>query len=127
MEPFHSALTPKTPLLKFDAATGTFEMSGKSIPENTAGFYKPLIDWLDRYSENPAATTTLSIQLDYFNTSSSKSIMEILKRLERLEKSGKSKVMVNWLYDENDEDIQETGEDYKSLVPVSFQLVPIKR
>ncbi|HEY6162656.1 MAG TPA: DUF1987 domain-containing protein [Bacteroidia bacterium] len=127
MEPYHSSSTPKTPLLKFDAASGTFEMSGKSIPENTAGFYKPLIDWLDRYSENPAAATTLNIQLDYFNTSSSKSIMEILKRLERLEKSGKSKVLVNWLYDENDEDIQETGEDYKSLVPVSFQLVPIKK
>jgi hypothetical protein len=45
--------TAKTPTVKFDAQGGIFEIKGRSIPENSIEFYKPLVDWLDEYAKGP--------------------------------------------------------------------------
>lgn len=119
--------TYHTPFIDFDPATGNFELTGKSIPENTALFYKPFFEWLAEYSKSPAPRTTLNIQLDYFNTSSSKAVFDTFKKLEQLHVGGKSEVVVNWLYNENDEDMQEAGEDYKSILKVPFELKSFKK
>ncbi|HWY34459.1 MAG TPA: DUF1987 domain-containing protein, partial [Nitrosopumilaceae archaeon] len=103
--------------------SGNMQMKGKSIPENSVIFYKPVFEWLDNYIQNPAPKTSLSIQLDYFNTSSSKCIVDIFKKLELISKNGKGEVIINWLYDENDDDMLEAGEDYKSLIKIPFNLV----
>jgi len=63
--------TPKTPFVRFDGEKGLVEIKGRSIPENSVEFYKPLIDWLEKYSAGPVKETYVNIQLEYFNTSSS--------------------------------------------------------
>jgi hypothetical protein len=123
MTTYSSEQSPKTPLINFDPVSGTFEMRGKSIPENSVLFYKPLYEWLDAYIQSPAPSTTLNVQLDYFNTSSSKCIVDIFKRLEQISKNGKGQASINWRYDEADEDMQEAGEDYKSIIKIPFNLV----
>ncbi len=50
MEPISIEGTPKTPSVKFDAASGNIEIKGRSIPENSIEFYKPLVDWLEEYA-----------------------------------------------------------------------------
>jgi len=112
----------KTPFVNFDPQSGNFEMKGKSIPENSALFYKPMFDWLDAYVQQPAAKTQLNIQLDYFNTSSSKFIVDIFKKLELIIKNSKGEALINWMYDENDDDMMEAGEDYKSIIKMPFNL-----
>ena len=119
--------TVKTPHIRFDATSGNFELSGKSIPENSVLFYKPLFEWLDNYIQKPVPKTTLDIQLDYFNTSSSKCIVDLFKKLESISKNGKGEVVINWSYDENDEDMQEAGEDYQSIIKTTFNLVSFKK
>ena len=71
--------TPKTPSVRLDGTTGIIEVKGRSIPENSVEFYKPLIDWLEKYGAAPCANTVVNIQLEYFNTSSSKCILDIFK------------------------------------------------
>ena len=100
------------------------EIRGKSIPENSKGFFTPVFEWMDSYSKAPAAETTLDIQLDYFNTSSAKSIVDIFKKLEQIHKSGNSNVTINWRFDEDDGDMMEAGQDYQSIIRVNFNLVP---
>lgn len=117
------AQTNKTPLINFDGQVGIFEMKGKSIPENSVQFYKPMYEWLDNYIQNPAKKTVINIQLDYFNTSSAKCVVDLFKKLEQISKSGKGEVTINWLYDEPDEDMLEAGEDYKSIISIPFNLV----
>jgi len=121
--PFTAEQTAKTPQIDFDPASGNFELKGKSIPENSAVFYKPIYDWLDEYIQNPASNTTLNIQLDYFNTSSSKCIVDLFKKLELIVKNGKGAAVINWKHDENDDDMQEAGEDYKSIIKIPFNIV----
>lgn len=113
----------KTPKVNFDASSGIFELKGKSIPENSVVYYKPLFDWLDNYIQNPAPKTSLNIQLDYFNTSSSKCIVDLFKKLEQITKNGKGEALINWLYDDQDDDMLEAGEDYKSIIKIPFNLV----
>src|SRR3954470_11521148 len=90
--------TVKTPAITFNGQSGTLELRGKSIPENSLEFYKPVFDWLDSYSDKPASDTELIVRLEYFNTSSSKCLLDILRRLETIQTSGKSKVKVQWHY-----------------------------
>ena len=82
MEPILIEGTPKTPTVKFDKSEGVFEIKGRSIPENSVEFYKPLVDWLDNYKESPLDKTVVNIRLEYFNTSSSKCILDVFKNLK---------------------------------------------
>ncbi|MDG5800107.1 DUF1987 domain-containing protein [Marinilabiliaceae bacterium ANBcel2] len=113
--------SPKTPYVMLDGEKGLIEIKGRSIPENSVEFYKPLIDWLDTYGEDPKDTTTVNVQLEYFNTSSSKCILDIFKKLELIYKKG-TKVQINWYYEEDDEDMFEAGEDYQSIINIPFSM-----
>ncbi len=116
--------TPKTPSVKFDVE-GTLEIKGRSIPENSIEFYKPMVDWLDTYSTKSKPATNVNIQLEYFNTSSSKCILDVFKKLEGIHKSGNSQIVINWHYEEDDEDMLEAGEDYQAIISVPFKMVQV--
>jgi hypothetical protein len=112
----------KTPSIIFGSDTGILEIKGKSIPENSLEFYRPVFDWLESYAQSPAALTEFRIRLEYFNTSSSKCLLDIFRKLESISSSGKSKVKICWFYDADDEDMMEAGEDYKAIVNVPFEI-----
>ncbi len=124
MEPIIIEGTPKTPSIKFDTKDGVFEIKGRSIPENSVEFYKPLNEWLDQYMQTPLDKTVVNIRLEYFNTSSSKCILDVFKRLEAIHRS-KHDVEINWFYEEDDEDMLEAGEDYDSIIKVPFKMIEI--
>jgi len=117
--------TPKTPTIRFDSKAGQFEIKGRSIPENSVEFYKPLVDWLEIYKDEPLPKTTVEIKLEYFNTSSSKCILEVFKKLETIHKA-QNAVEVNWYYEEDDEDMLEAGEDYESIIRMPFKMIEIR-
>lgn len=114
--------TSKTPTVTFNSEDGILELKGRSIPENSIEFYKSLVDGLDEYAKNPKDTTKVNMQLEYFNTSSSKCILDIFKKLETIHKSGKE-VVINWYYEEDDEDMLEAGEDYQAIIKVPFKMI----
>jgi hypothetical protein len=124
MEPLVIEGTQKTPTVEFDPVKGILEIKGRSIPENSIEFYKPLVDWLESYSDSPAAKTVVNVHLEYFNTSSSKCILDVFKKLESLHKSN-NVVQINWYYEEDDEDMLEAGEDYESIIRVPFKMIEI--
>ena len=116
--------TTKTPSVKLNPESGVIEIKGRSIPENSIEFYRPIIEWLDEYAKNPNKDTTVNVQLEYFNTSSSKCILDIFKKLESLKKA-RNEVVINWYYEEDDEDMLESGEDYESIIRVPFKMIEI--
>ena len=126
MEPLIIEESIKTPTVSFDSGSGVLELRGKSIPENSLEFYKPIFDWLDKYAGSPARTTEFRIQLEYFNTSSSKCLLDLFRKLEATAVSGGSKVKVSWFYEADDEDMMEAGDDYQALVKIPFELIKIE-
>jgi hypothetical protein len=116
--------TPKTPTVIMNPETGLVEIKGRSIPENSIEFYKPVVDWLEEYAKAPQSKTIVNVQLEYFNTSSSKCILDVFKKLEVLKKD-QNDVVINWYYEEDDEDMLEAGEDYESIIKVPFKMIQI--
>ncbi|HDP74780.1 MAG TPA: DUF1987 domain-containing protein [Bacteroidales bacterium] len=116
--------TPKTPTVILNPSTGVIEIKGRSIPENSIEFYRPVVEWLDEYIKNPQPNTVVNVQLEYFNTSSSKCVLDVFKKLEVLKKNKKD-VIINWYYEEDDEDMLEAGEDYESIIKVPFKMIQI--
>ncbi len=114
--------TDDTPSVTLDVANEIFEISGRSLPEDVAAFYEPILDWLDRYSEEAKGKTVFNFKLVYFNTASSKMLLDILLKLEEMHEGGKD-VLVRWHFPEDDEDMEEAGEEYSDIVDVPFEQI----
>ncbi|MCJ8288226.1 MAG: DUF1987 domain-containing protein [Crocinitomicaceae bacterium] len=124
MEKLYIEGSAKTPSVSFDGESGVLEMRGRSIPENSIEFFQPLIDWVDTYGSTPNPSTRVDMKLEYFNTSSSKCILDLFKRLEKIN-SNDSQVLINWYYETDDEDMEEAGEDYAAIVGLEFKILEI--
>ena len=122
MEKYIVEGTHKTPRLMADPDNGIIEIRGRSNPENSAEFYRPLIEWLDAYIENDFGNAEITIDLEQFNTSSSKCLMDVLKRLKKLNETGRN-VVVYWYYEEDDEEMLEVGETYESMTNLNFNKI----
>ncbi|WP_224998199.1 DUF1987 domain-containing protein [Cesiribacter sp. SM1] len=113
---------PDTPAIKFDP-NGTLSIAGRSLPENAESFYKPLIDWVARYAETAQPELTLlTIELEYFNSSSVKQILMILLKLEELHRQEGKEVQVVWSYNQDDELMEMKGREMESLVDLPFSM-----
>ena len=113
--------TKKTPDVAFNI-DGRMRISGRSIPEDASKFYDDLFEWVYYYCQNPPESTTMDIELEYFNSGSSKAILEILRALVDTAKKGKQ-ISINWYYEEGDDDILERGEYYESILDVKFNFI----
>ena len=115
----------KTPTITFLANEGKLELKGRSIPENSVEFYKPLNEWIDAYGVAPQSETVVDIKLEYFNTSSSKCILDLFKKLEGINGKG-TDVKVNWYFEEDDEDMEEAGQDYQAIISLPFKIIEVE-
>jgi hypothetical protein len=116
--------TKSSPYVHFDASAGLLEISGKSYPENAAKFFAPIFSWLNEYLANAEVQlVTVDMELIYFNSSSSKALMNVFEILDEAASSGKH-IVVNWLYHEDNDTILEAGEEFKDEVSsLKFNLV----
>jgi len=114
--------TEDTPKIILDADNKVLEISGRSLPEDVTAFYEPVLNWLNEYSENPNDKTVFNFKLTYFNTASSKLLLDILMKLEEMHENGNN-VLIRWHYPEDDEDMEEAGEEYADIVDVPFEQV----
>lgn len=114
--------TDDTPSVTLDAQNDLFEISGRSLPEDVAAFYEPILDWLSRYASSPNDKTIFNFKLVYFNTASSKLLLDILLKLEEIFEAG-NEVLIRWHYPDDDEDMEEAGEEYSDIVEVPFEQV----
>ena len=121
METIKITATEDTPNVILDPANNTFEISGRSLPEDVVVFYQPVIKWLEEFSKNPLTGFSLSFKLEYFNTASSKLILDILLKLEEIYQNG-TQLKVIWNYLASDSDMKEAGEEYSEIVGLPFEL-----
>lgn len=109
--------TPKTPLIRFDADISKLEIVGRSIPEDAEELYEPVFQLFDRIAKKPQSSLKVIVQLEYFNTHSSRIIIEFLRILEAMIRSGHI-IKVFWVCEEFDEETIDYGEDLKQMIKV---------
>jgi len=121
MDSLQIPATPTTPEIELNPQTGHLAVRGVSDAEDALGFYFPVLQWMDAYVLDPAEKTVLDIQLKYFNTASSKSLFELIKRLKPLQRTGKS-AEVNWFYSAEDPVLKEDIEQFRDLISVPINV-----
>ena len=125
MESIFLEPTRVTPLISFDPEGCILELKGRSSPENAIQFYKNLLENLEAFAESENEELVANFAFEYFNTSSSKCLFDVFKRLSRIEDSGKE-LIINWFFEEDDEDMMEAGEDYADLLDLEFNFIEIE-
>lgn len=114
--------TDDTPSVILDVENEIFQLSGRSLPEDVTAFYDPILEWLEDFAKSNHQKMTFGFKLEYFNTASSKLLLDILLKLEEMFESGKE-ILVKWYYPEDDEDMEEAGEEYADIVDVPFEQI----
>lgn len=115
--------TEYTPLIEFDPKQGVLRMAGESYPENAAAFFAPLFERLREPPETPALHVEMAF--DYFNSSSSKCLMDLIELLNRRSRAGQ-RIHLLWLYEPDDEDMREVGEEYAEDAMFAFTVETAK-
>ncbi len=117
--------TLKTPRVLINFEDGKILLAGISIPEDPYAFYSPVNQKILEYLNQPKKDTTLEFKLEYFNTSSTLVIRNLIRDLSQ--NNASTKLHVNWYYEEYDEDMREAGEEFKMLFEgTDFQLIEVQ-
>lgn len=124
MEVIERIATACTPYVNFDPNSGRMLIQGRVIPQVAEEFWDPLLKWFYAYSSSPCEDTTLILNVEYFNTLSSKQILFLLHKVNELYEQGLN-AQVIWQYGEGDEDMKEAGFDFSCVVNVPFRFEEI--
>jgi hypothetical protein len=117
IEPLIITNTIRTAGVNFDADKALLYIKGNSIPENSDEFFQPLYDWVDKFKTAHDGKVTLRIFMTYFNTSTIRHIIGIMKRL--IQRYGKDLTII-WAYERGDEEIKDRGQDISEVVKFDF-------
>lgn len=124
MDTLYIEATKSSPLVKHDVESNTLEIIGECYPENAVKFFAPVFEWLENELNNPdSPPLTVNMNISYFNSSTSKALMNFFDMLEEGYEKGK-KIKVNWIYMEENETAEECGEEFQEdLESLPFFLV----
>ena len=123
MEPMKIAATERSPEIDFDFAANVFSLRGESYPEDVTQFYGPIMEKLDAHLSGLSdGEVEFNFELIYFNSSTAKTLMNLFDLLDSTAASG-NKVVVNWFFDADDENMEELGEEFgEDLENAEFHL-----
>ena len=116
MEPIVIEATSHSPEIIF-LPSGQLKIEGRSIPEDIFRLFDPLV----RFAQNiNCPQVTFDVNLEYFNTATSKKLMELFKTIDANNKV--NNILINWHFEEGDEDSVEMAEIYEeSLLRSDFR------
>lgn len=116
-----------TPKIILDPKVGLIEFIGQSFPEDSTGFYQPVLNWVEEYIASPYKETTVNIRFSYYNTSSAKKLNEIIHIIVKLKQSNPNyPLKINWYYEKGDDDMHIAGKDFAKMVNFPFKYIETK-
>jgi hypothetical protein len=121
MEDLFISITQQTPEISFKS-NGELSIKGVSIPENTHAFYLSATNWLKEFEFHLPPEIKLDLDFEYLNTASNRSIIELIKLVSKY-KQKRVNLVINWLYEADDDDAKELGEDIEFCVDVKFNYI----
>ena len=115
--------TKSTPEVLGDFENGTLEIKGNCFPENSILFFEELLNWMDLLSNSNLNKFILNCELNYIASSSVMHFYKLMQKTEQIFSA--DKIEITWKYEEDDEDIQNLGEEFKKLISGEVNLIPI--
>ena len=115
--------TKNTPEISLNP-DGIIKIIGRSMNGNVSEFSEQIENWVDEYITNPPELTCVDIYLEYFNEINLKIYYSLLRKIESIKLKNK-KFIINWFYEEGDEDILEKGEKISIALDIPFNFIMI--
>jgi hypothetical protein len=122
MDQFYKAATDDTPEIAFNPIEGNYSIKGISIPEDAPAFYRSSIEWINQFKNSLETEVNLNIFLNYYNTGSLKSLVDMLKAFVKLKKENNKNLTINWYYEAYDDDMKDKGKELSEIVDYDFNL-----
>ncbi|MDZ4663241.1 MAG: DUF1987 domain-containing protein [Bacteroidota bacterium] len=110
----------RSPQIDFNH-NGELRILGNCFPEDPKGFFLPILTWIGEFKSSHKGEVSLTIDLNYVNTSSIKILLELIQNITT---NFKSKAKINWVYEIEDEDMLEVGEDLEKVTDFKFNFQP---
>ncbi len=114
--------TEFTPQIELNSDNGEITIKGRIFTVDCESIFQPIFKWFNNYVNSPASKTQINIQLEYFNTISTKYLIIFLRKIET-ELSNINEAKVIWFYDIEDEDMLEIAEDFQAVINIPFEFV----
>lgn len=118
----HIEKSHSTPLVVMDSDKTELLFEGRSVMENAHAFYLPILDSMLEELNREVRTFTLVFKLDYFNSTSSKYFLDIIRTAEKSECAKAKSLSVVWNYRPNDMEMKEVGQDIAELTDLPVML-----
>ncbi|MCS6809125.1 MAG: DUF1987 domain-containing protein [Bacteroidota bacterium] len=123
MEALVIPATDNTPLIDFNPETGELWIIGESFPDLAHEFYRPVVEWFQTYVASTRGPIFLKFKFSYFNTSTSKYIINFFSLAEGAVAAGRS-IEVEWYYPAHDDNIKQNGIELSDGFNIVFSLKP---
>lgn len=123
MEPLIISAKEDVPSVLFDKNSNIFEITSSVFPENPYEIFKPIYNWLEKYTKAPNPVTVVVCKINYFNTSSAKHIIKLLDYFHTILISNKGTVIIEWYYFKSDENMYDFGKRYCELTGLPFSFI----
>jgi SiaC family regulatory phosphoprotein len=117
--------TEDSPAITLDRINGIYSFVGCSLPENVIKFYQPVFNWLEIFSIDPPPKITIDFNLEYFNTATSRILLDIMIRFKNICTEKTCDLKINWYYNNDDEETREAGEDFSDIIQLPFNYIPL--
>ncbi|MCK5535311.1 MAG: DUF1987 domain-containing protein [Bacteroidales bacterium] len=114
--------TKDTPTIKIIPDEWFIKISGPSYPPNALRVYQDVFNWIESLEPDPSKELKIDFNYTYLNSSSKSALMEILRKLESLVINNQ-KVLISWYFSSSDEDMEELGDELRSMFSIPFKLV----
>ena len=119
-------IKPTSESLMVSLESGLLEFSGRSIPEDPLKLFVPIIEWVEKYIQDPAPSTKINLKFEYINTSSSKFILTILEILNKAYDENEKNMSINWSYEIGDDDMYELGKFIESMIKIPMNYIEVE-
>ena len=115
-------IEPTKKSLEVECSPGYFKLSGNSILSDPRKFFKPIVEWVEEYIQNPDEKTTIDLKLEYVDTASVQSVFDIMRMFKPLDELKKD-IQVNFYFEFDDPELLELGEIMEGRLGIKFNFI----
>jgi hypothetical protein len=112
-----------TPVVSLDP-NGMITIKGRSLGGNLYSFLRQIDEWVDEYISAPADLTCVDVYLEYLKGIDLKIYISLLRKISSVRLKNK-KCVINWYYEDGDDDILDAGECISLVLKHPFNFIKI--
>jgi hypothetical protein len=114
------------PYVSLNEKTGEMIIKGRSTSTSAEVLFEEIIENVKKYLETNFKSMEINIDLEFFNTPTSKKLLDLLKSIKRSSNTNGFEILIKWYFEKDDEDMFDSGKDYEYILEVPFEFIEKK-